>query len=474
MTGQIQFPALDDSRRKIADLTSDRAQLLEQARTMLDTAQHERRDLTVDEQRQHGDLLTRIQDKTTELATEQTRHDDLGNVLNLARSSHGGLESGVGYGDQLVHHNDRRGASLSVTRNETVYRRSDPGVSWVRDMVAAGMYGDQNAADRLRRNNREVASTLTRALSATDGGGGEFVPPAWMVADYVRLARAGRVVANRVRNQPLPPGTDTINLPRLATGTATAEQATQNSPVQNTDATTDSVTASVATLAGQQVISLQLIEQSPINIDEELLGDLLADLAIKVDNFVINNNAVNKRGLLNVTGINAITYTDATPTVGELYPKLADAIQQIHTTRFMAADHVFMHPRRWGWIMAAVDTQQRPLAVPAAQSPQNVIAAVGTIAAEGFVGSMHGLPVFVDPNIPTNLGAGTNEDRIIVAKADDTILYESLPRAEAFREPLAAQMSVLLRVYEYCALHSARYPKSISVISGTGLITPTF
>jgi hypothetical protein len=159
--------------------------------------------------------------------------------------------------------------------------------------------------------------------------------------------------------------------------------------------------------------------------------------------------------------------------VGELYPKLADAIQQIHTGRFMAADHIFMHPRRWAWFMAAVDTQQRPLAVPAANAPQNVIAAVGTVAAEGFVGSMHGLPVFVDPNIPTNLGGGT-EDRIIVTRAADTILYESLPRAEAFREPLAAQMSVLLRVYEYVALHSARYPKSISVISGTGLIAPTF
>ncbi|MER7063962.1 phage major capsid protein, partial [Streptomyces albidoflavus] len=109
------------------------------------------------------------------------------------------------------------------------------------------------------------------------------------------------------------------------------------------------------------------------------------------------------------------------------------------------------------------------LAVPVAQAPQNVIAAVGDVASEGFVGSMHGLPVFVDPNIPVNLGAGTNEDRVIIAKASDVILFEGTPRSEAFRETKADQLSVLLRFYNYCALHSERYPKSISVISGTGL-----
>lgn len=476
MNRQLNFPALDDEQRKIDTLTSERDQLVTRARSMLDTAQSERRDLTADELREHNDMLTSIQEKTTELAAAQKRHADLGHLMNLVQSGGVGLEGGAGDGNRpLTSQRDHRPglASLSVTRNEAVYRRGDPGASWVRDLVSAGLHHDRDAADRLQRNNREVAG-LTRAQSTADGAGGEFVPPAWLVSDWISLARAGRVVANRMRGQTLPAGTDVINLPRVATGTATAEQSSQNTPVQNTDATTDSVAANVATLAGQQVVSLQLIEQSPVNVDDVLLADLLADLAVKVDTFVINNNATGKRGLLNVTGSNAVTYTDAAPSVGALYPKLADAVQRIHTGRYMAADHIFMHPRRWAWIMAAVDDQSRPLAVPAANAPQNVIAAVGTVAAEGFVGSMHGLPVFVDANIPTNLGTGTNEDRIIVAKADDVILYESLPRAEAFREPLANQMSVLLRVYEYIALHSARYPKSISVISGTGLVAPTF
>ncbi|MDH6432609.1 HK97 family phage major capsid protein [Streptomyces sp. SAI-144] len=363
---------------------------------------------------------------------------------------------------------------LQVTSNENTYRKGDVhGFSWVKDMTAVALRQDADAAQRLQRNTREVALE-TRALSTTDGAGGEFVPPLWLVNEAVTLARAARVAADQVRKLPLPPGTDSVNLPRVVTGTTTAEQTSQNTGVSNTDATTNSIAANVATIAGQQVVSQQLIDQSPVNMDDVLLADLTADYAVKLDTFVLSNNAANKRGLLNVSGLNAITYTDASPTVGELYSKGADAIQQIHTGRFLPPDKVFMHPRRWAWFTAALDTAGRPLVVPVANMPQNVLAAMGDVVSEGFVGTWQGLPVYVDPNIPINLGAGTNEDRIIVLRSADVLLYEGVLRAEAFRETKADQLSVLLRVYNYAALHSERYPKAISVIAGTGLVTPTF
>jgi len=360
---------------------------------------------------------------------------------------------------------------VTVTSEPETYRKGGQ-ASYFRDLYRATEKGDRQAAERLQRNDREVMEQ--RAVTTTDGSMGEFVPPLWMVNDYVALARAGRVAADRVRHQPLPAGTDSISLPKVASGTAVAEQSSQNTAVQNTDATLGSVTASVATIAGQQVVPQQLLDQSPINVDAILLADLAADYAVKLDTFVINNNAANKRGLLNVSGLNAVTYTDATPTVAELYPKVADGIQLVHTNRFMPADTILMHPRRWAWLTAQVDTQGRPLVVPVANMPQNALAAMGENASEGFVGTMQGLPVYVDPNIPTNLGAGTNEDRVIILRADDVILFESTPRAEVFRETKAAPLSVLLRFFNYAAIHSERYPKSISVISGTGLIAPTF
>lgn len=453
-------------RTQLQELLEQRAALKTELDGILATPAAEKRGLTDDEDKAFAEKRDAIKAKDADIAAVEAR---IGELEEAEQRDAKAAELRAKYqpgGPQP--------SGVKVTSEPETYRKGG-NVSYFRDLYRAQQRGDRDAIDRLQRNDREVQEGLQkRALSTTDGAGGEFVPPLWMVDEYVALARAGRVVADQVAHQPLPPGTDSISLPKLTSGTATAEQTAQNTAVQNTDATTNSVTAAVATIAGQQVVSQQLLEQSPINMDPILLADLAADYATKLDVFVINNNAANKRGLLNASGINAVTYTDATPTVGEAYSKVGDAIQQIHTNRFLPPDKVFMHPRRWAWFTVAVDTQGRPLVVPVAQMPANVLAAMGDVQSEGFVGTLQGLPVFVDPSIPTNLGAGTNEDRIIVLRSSDTILFEGTPRAEAFRETKADQLSVLLRFYNYAALHSERYPKGISVISGTGLVAPTF
>lgn len=366
-------------------------------------------------------------------------------------------------------------AAGRVTSEPTTYRKGGSH-SYFRDLAMVGLgRGDiRGAADRLQRNNQEVA-VESRALSTTDGAGGEFVPPLWMINDYVELARTARPTADRVRNETLPTGTDQINVPKILTGTAVAEQATQNSAVQNTDATTGSVAANVATLAGQQVVPVQLIEQSPLNMDTILLADLAADYAAKVDLFVLNNNATNKKGLLQESGTNAITYTSGAPTVALLWSKLADAIQQVTSNRFMPPDTIVMHPRRWAYLIASTDSTGRPLiGVDNGNTFNSLGTAGGVASANGVVGKIAGLDVVLDPQIPTNLGAGTNQDPILVMRASDSILWEGAPHAEAFRETKADQLSVLLRFYRYAAFTTARYAKSVSVVNGTGLVAPTF
>ncbi|MFI0825720.1 phage major capsid protein [Streptomyces roseolus] len=467
-------------RKQMTAALEARAALKSEMDSILAAPKNERRDLTDAEARS-------FDEKRTALKTADTEIDELrGRIADLEEDEAREQRAA----QVLAEHRqagERRERVTVVSEPET-YRKGG-GQSYFRDLFRAQMKGDTSSIERLARNDREVADRMeriargaeaaldgleARALSTTDGAGGEFVPPLWMINDYIALARGGRVIADQVRPMALPPGTDSISLPRVATGTAVAKQAAQNTPVQNTDATTGSVTASVATIAGQQVVSQQLLDQSPINMDQILLADLAADYAVRADLFVINSNSTNQVGLLNVSGANAITYTDANPTVAELYPKGADAVQQIHTGRFLPGDKHFMHPRRWAWMTAAVDTAGRPLVVPVANMPQNAIASMGSVVAEGFVGTWHGLPVFVDPNIPVDLGAGTNEDRIITTRSSDVIFFEGTPQAEAFRETKADQLSVLLRFYNYVALHASRYPKSISVISGTGLITPVF
>jgi len=358
-----------------------------------------------------------------------------------------------------------------------VYRKTVDGKadSYFKDLYRATQTSDYSAAERLRRNDKMVHAEQVRAgMTTVDGAGGEFVPPLWMVNQFLELSRAGRVTADQLSKEALPAGTDTILLPKIATGSSVAAQATQNTALSETDITTGSVSASVETVGGLQTVSLQLLEQSPVNIDSVVFPDLVAQYAAGLDQFVLSNNAAGKRGLRFVSGVHAVTYTDAAPTAQGLYPKVADAIQRIHTQRYASPTRIVMHPRRWAFMLTAMDEAGRPLVVPAANAPQNVIATVGGLTAEGFVGSMQGLPVFVDANIPTNLGAGTNEDVVIVLKADDVKLYEGALRTETSRENQFKNASVVFRLYNYAMIHSERQPKSIAIISGTGLVTPTF
>jgi HK97 family phage major capsid protein len=367
----------------------------------------------------------------------------------------------------------------SVGRDSIVgpYRPDGPG--FFRDLIAARR-GDLGAAERLHEHQVRVTRALidrgemqVRDISRTDGAGGEFVPPLWLMDEYAALARASRVTADLVRRLPLPEGTDSISVPRVTGGASVAAQA-DNQAVSETDMTTGSVTAPVTTIAGQQDASLQLVEQSPAGMDRIIFADLLAAYAAELDRQVITGNgtAPNHRGILNVSGINAVTYTDTSPTVGELYPKLADAISRIATNRYAPAEAIVMHPRRWAWITAALDSQGRPLVTPSAGAASAPVAVSTAPTAEGAVGTMHGLRVYLDANIPTNLGAGTNEDVIIVLRASDLLLFESALRIRVLQEVLSGTLAVRFQLYAYSAFMAGRYPAAISTVGGTGLVVP--
>ncbi len=356
-----------------------------------------------------------------------------------------------------------------------IYERGN-GRSYFADLARSQLLQDQEARTRLERHAQDVRENKEyRDLTRTDGSGGYFVPPAWLVEQFAELARAGRVTANLVNQQPLPGGTDSINIPTVSTGTATAIQTADNAAVQETDLVDATVSAPVRTIAGQQDVAIQLLDQSPVNFDEIIFADLLADYATKLNVQVLSGSGASGQvtGMLTQASTNAVTYTDATPTVAELYAKLADAVNQIHTNRFMAPTAIVMHPRRWAWFLASLDTNNRPLVVPNANTPTNAVGTFGGPVAEGAVGSIMGLPVYADPSIPTTAGAGT-EDQIIVLRAADSILWESSVRTRTLPDVGSATLTVRLQVYGYVAFTSARYPKSISKISGTGLIAPTF
>ena len=84
---------------------------------------------------------------------------------------------------------------------------------------------------------------------------------------------------------------------------------------------------------------------------------------------------------------------------------------------------------------------------------------------------MVGIPVVTDAGIPTNLGASTNEDRIIVTRRSDVLHMEAAgaPIGLSFDEVKGDQLSVQMVAYGYSAFTAGRYPVATCVIQGTGL-----
>jgi HK97 family phage major capsid protein len=371
--------------------------------------------------------------------------------------------------------------SLARVNDASVYFPGS-GTSYFRDLWARQTQGDSGAADRLLRHGREMAGTpenkqlavIEKRDLSIGGGVADFIPPLYLQDEWAELARAGRPLADFIGPRPLADSGMTLTVPKIATGATVAMQTVEAEAPSETDATDTTVTFAVKTAAGQQDLSVQLFERSSPGMDQVIGADLAAAYATNVSNQVINGSDASGQveGILAADSVNAVTYTDASPTAGELYAKIADGVQRIHGARFLPPQVIVMGPRRWGFFLAERDTTGRPLFIdPPEFSPMG---RRNGVVPEGVVGSMQGLPVLVDPSIPTTLGASTDEDRVLVLRSSDLLLFESPVRARVLSEVLSGTLQVRLQVYGYLAFTAERFPQSVSIILGTGLKPPTF
>jgi HK97 family phage major capsid protein len=362
--------------------------------------------------------------------------------------------------------------SVRVTSEPRVYT-AESGNQWINDSYMARFHQDPRAVDRLNRYARENEVHKRDVGTAAFGAS---IPPEYLLNQYAELLRAGRPVANACQQLALPPNSMSLTIPRGTTGTTTDVQAAEFTEVAEQDYDETPLTVPVITVAGQQDVSRQALERGQ-GIDTLLFADLVSSFSVSVDREVLDGTGVGGHavGISSTGGIQAVTYTDASATFAEFYPKLADATQRILSQRFLPPTAILMHPRRWGWLTAATDTAGRPMIITG--SPQNAPGTGSALTYGQVVGTIQGLPVITDANIGVLSGVGTNEDTIYVARMQDCLLWEDnggQPRELRFEEPLGSKLAVKLVVYGYMAFTAARYPKAIASITGTGLIAPTF
>jgi HK97 family phage major capsid protein len=371
---------------------------------------------------------------------------------------------------------DKRSYGSGVRSQEPLTYRARGPHSFFKDVLFASKEGDPGAQARLARHMREM-QIEGRAMDTTSSSGLGFIAPQYLQDQWARFARAGRPFADAIGAKPLPAVGVSFNVPRLTTGSAVAVQATEGAAVNDTTPVAGDIVLPVETVAGKVDMSRQLFERSDPAMDSVIGQDLAASYNQQVDSEIINGPGSGGRvkGILAATGVNAVTYTQATPTAATLYPKVADAIVRIDVGRYLPADLILMHPRRWGSLLAALDSSNRPLVVPRAPA-MNPMGVQENQRAEGVIGYLQGIDVVKDANIPITQGAGTNQDAIVVTVRDALLFFESTggPTVRVYEEVLSGTLQVRILAFGYIAFTAERYPTATSLITGTGLITPTF
>jgi HK97 family phage major capsid protein len=367
-----------------------------------------------------------------------------------------------------------KAGGAKVIREERTYTPTS-GASFIRDAYNSQFKQDFAASDRLARHMRE--EEIERRDTDTTNFEG-LVVPLYLTQLAAPLARAGRPTADFATNKlALPASGMTLNISRMTTGTSTAIQETQNTAVSETDADDTLLTVNVRTIAGQQDLSRQAIERGT-GIDAFVVADLVRSWHTTLNSGIINGagTAGTIKGI-RASGGNAITFTATTPTVALLYPKLADALQKVQSNVFTTPTHWIMHPRRLAFLLAGVDGQNRPLVVPAAGGPVNAVSTGTGTAQYGNSGyQLLGLPIIADASVGTTYGASTNQDEIYLVDSREMHLFEQAgaPFSLRFEATNAGSLTVKTVVYGYAAFTAERYPLAASIVSGTGLVSPSF
>lgn len=438
-------------------LIAERAEIAATVETTLNRAADETRDLTEAEDKNIGELTTRAKDLDSRIA-------DL-REIQIANLEAAKLRA------EVASTPDKPEASavnrIEVKSEPVTYRADVKEFSFFQDAYAAQFLNDAAAASRLARHQDEMRVEFRDSGSTNFAG---LVVPQYLTGLAAPYLRAGRNTCDVSRQLPLPDAGLTVNISRITTGSSVAAQNGDNGSVTEASPDDTLLTVNVRTYAGMVDVSRQALERGT-GVEAILAADLVSAYNTAVNADVINGDgtAGTHLGILNTSGIGDIDVDDATPTGYETFQKIVKAIGTVTAARFKSPDIIIMHPRRWAYISGSLDSSNRPLSGVEAATATNVVA-LGNPGAYGqAAGTIAGIPVVVDASIPTNLGAGTDEDNVIVACREDLLLWEAAgqPLMVRYDQVGSGNLTVRMVVFGYSAFSAGRYPGGIAKCQGT-------
>lgn len=427
-------------------------------------------------------------------------------------------------------------ANVTVTREPLTYEAGSPH-SWFLDLYRDKRGGNPEARKRLEQHAREMTAlaprqaearnrrasraaerALTgteaerraldaytgaggviferRAMTRVDGQGGYFAPPAWLIDRAVPPARADAALAAAVTTLPLPGYCDSVNLPRITTGTAAAVQAGDAAPAVSRDLADAFVSSGVISLAGVVDVASMWLDQGSGGaggaLDAMIFDDLQADARLTLDGLLILGSGAGGQtlGLLppqTAVGTSLAVYApNGNTTAGQqwyynggsgtaLGTTVPQAISGVSRARGARPTHLLTHPWVWDFVTSMTDQQARPYLEPKGRHPVPADAELPP----GVVGHLHGLPVLGDLNVPTTMGGaiaprlgtvngaqyagvagtgtGASYTPVMPIVADDLFVFLGEPKLQLMTEILSGNLAYRFRLVQYAAILPNRY-----------------
>ena len=279
----------------------------------------------------------------------------------------------------------------------------------------------------------EDSALYVRAAADSMTTNTAFNPTQYLSNMFVSNTNFGRPAVDACSRATLPASGLTLNIPSLIVPTDTAPtvaSTAESAAPSDTGMTSEYLSYSVTKYAGQQTISLELIERSdPIFMDQ---------LMIQLERAYLKATDAAVIAAL-IAGGTAATATAATSAGLISYLSAESAKAYAGTSYF--AKNVVIGTGTWGAVMGYVDSTGRP--IYNASQPWN---AAGDVKSSSIKGNLLGLDAYVDVNaVATN---GANNSAFVIAP-EAVVVYES-PTA-MFSVNVVSSMSVNLAIYGYMA-----------------------
>lgn len=328
-------------------------------------------------------------------------------------------------------------ASRPIIKASTAY---GDGTTRVRHGITSmGRYTEHKIKAALGNDESRqwVAAAEDRVTAAADSfSTNTAFNPVQYLSNFVSNTNFGRPAIDAVSKAALPANGMTINIPSLITSAGggsnvapTVAETAESAAPSDTGMTSSYTSVSVKKYAGQQTISLELMERSDPIFFDQLAVQLERAYALATDSALI--------AILTAQGTQAATTAG---TVAGLQSYIATEAPAAYKGSSYFASNLVANTDWWSTLIGALDTTNRPLFN--AIQPWN---ASGDAKPTSIKGTILGLDLYVDKNVTAGY---VDESAFIIAP--ETVLWMESPEA-FFSVNVVNSMSVQTAIYGYAA-----------------------